>query len=334
MSCATEHAPSCTPPTAGLLFFPGVAGPSGPKGDAGPIGPQGVAGPSGPTVSYAGSYTPNGPYFSNDMRKDIVDYSGGFWIADNPAKNGLTTWDAPTTGADWLYYGNSLKAVATVLRLLEAANIDVGLNIRSPGYLKSDNFVQFESGVLISGFGRLEAYDALIAGAVSTNSPRFNLQSVNRTMPSTGIAISDITSVGAIPENPTINHYTNDSLIVFGWLRGPNILVSNRFGNASQRFGVTVSGIGQNNSSGSQFLYVQIYYRTRVDGGSWSAWTKEGPDAYVQKLASLDQSFQLFTNFGVTLAGNQDIQFSAGFSVGSGGSASVSSGEISVQAFN
>lgn len=335
---STPQSGACLPPAASLLLFPGTKGDKGDKGDPGaPSIVPGPEGPPGAVVTYVGTYASNGTYYDSANRRDIVDYNGGYWVTNNRAKNGLNSWDAPNVN-DWAFIGTSLINVATALRLLYPANINVGLNIQSPGYLKSDDFVQFVSGWLASGAGRLEAYDALINGQLSTNTPKFNLASVTRTMPTVGYNELDIpaTPDGDIPINPLILNVpsNDDDMLFWGWTQGANNFLGNRFGNATQKFLINLEGIGQNNAAGTDLFYIQVYYRTRDSGGAWDPWTVIGQDAYMQVLYGIGQSFQLTKTLSIALTGTQDIQFSAGFSKGAGGVAQVDGAKISVFAYN
>jgi hypothetical protein len=328
----------CLPPSAQLLFFPGTKGDTGPAGPASTVpGPDGPVGPDGAVGVYRGSFLSTTAYYSMQERKDIVAYAGHYYLARNEDKSGTATWEPPNISAvDWKDIGTSLSMVATEIQLTVPADIAVGLNLVTPGYLKSNNFVQGVSGSLFSWNGRLESYDAQISGLVSTNSPRFNVASTTRTMPAIGYAAYPIPPLadGDIPVNPAINYVTDDSLIFFGWLQGANNFLENRFGNVSQKFNINLKGVGSNTSAGSDLLYVQIYYRIRSSGGAWGGWNQVGDDVYVQKLAILNQSFQNIEPLAITLAGNNDIQFSAGFSKGVGGTAAIGAAKISVLALN
>lgn len=319
-----------------MAFFPGTKGDKGDKGDAGPASTvPGPDGPAGAVGVYVGTYVAGTTYYDNANRRDIVDYAGRFWITNNSAKNGLATWAAPNVN-DWADFGATLVAVATALRLLQATNINVGLTLSSPGFLMSSNFVQYVSGLLLTGAGRLEAYDALIAGFISTNTPKFNLDEPDRTMPAVAFASYDIPAIadGAIPVNPTINNVTDDALIVFGWTQGPNTFLENRFGNDTQKFTINLNGVGDNTSGGTDQFYIQLYYRTRTNGGAWGAWTVIGTDWYMQALAALPQTFDLTRDLTIALTGDDDIQFSAGFSKGAAGTCSVGGATLTVKAFN
>ncbi len=230
---------------------------------------------------------------------------------------------------------------ATALELppypLGAFFIDAGLVLRSPGFITAGDFIQFVQGVLISGFGRFEAYDAMISGLISTDSLRFNKGRATATMPA--IATTSLTPiavpvVGAHPLG--INYVFSDATIFYGWMPpSPNSFVAHRFGNTTQVFDILVQGVGQNNSGGTDFLYIQLYYRIRFSGGSWPVtWTKAGEDAYMQKLAMIDQSFELHFQLTIPLVGENDIQFAAGFSHGGAGAGLISSGQLSVKAYN
>ncbi len=324
------------PPQATMAFFPGIKGDKGDPGPASTVpGPPGDQGGQGPVGVYTGTYDPNTVYYDTNVRKDIVDYAGQFWIVANSEKTGLDTWDAPNVD-DWQPFGTTLVNVATAIRLLVPADIAVALNIIPPGYLASDNFVAYTSGWLATGAGRVEINDGVFIGVISTNTPVFNPASPNRTMPKVGYAEFDIPAIadGAITVNPTINNVTDNALIFFGWTQGANNFIENRFGNSTQRFQIILEGIGDNTSAGSDLFYIQVYYRLRDNGGAWDPWTQIGQDWYMQKLAALDQSFNPVKTLSIALTGTQDIQFSAGFSKGAAGVASVGGAKISVQAFN
>lgn len=333
---STPQSGACLPPQGIMQFFPGLKGDKGDKGDPGPASTVvGPIGPAGGVGVYVGTYDPDTVYYSNEFRHDIVDYGGRFWITNDSSKNGTDDWDAPNVD-DWADFGTSLVMVATALRLLQATNIAVGLNFQGAAYLKSDNFVQFVSGWLLAANGRVEAYDALIAGQFSTNSSKFNLESPTRTMPSVATVEFDIPAIadGDIPVNPAINNVTDDALIYFGWLRDPNTFLENRFGNEMQNFLINLEGTGENNAAGTDLFYIQLYYRLRDNGGAWDPWVVIGQDAYMQVLYGIGQSFQLTKTLKIALTGTQDIQFSAGFSKGVGGVALVNGAKISAQAYN
>ncbi len=329
---------ACLPPQGIMQFFPGTKGDKGDKGDPGAASVvPGPEGPAGAVVTYVGTYAANGTYYDSANRRDIVDYNGGYWVTNNRAKNGLNSWSAPNVD-DWAFIGTTLINVATALRLLYPANINVALNIQSPGYLKSDNFVQYVSGWLLTGAGRAELYDALINGLVSTNTPKFNLDSATRTMPSVGYNELDIpaTPDGDILINPLILNVpsNDDDMLFWGWTQGPNNYEENRFGNATQKFLINLEGTGQNNAGGTDLFYIQIYYRKRNNGGAWDPWTVVGQDWYMQADYGMDQSFQLTKTLSVALTGTEDIQFSAGFSKGASGVAQVNGAKLSVFAYN
>lgn len=150
-----SNTPACQPPVATTLFFPGTRGPEGPKGDPSSVpGPTGETGPAGAVGVYTGTYNSAGSYYDTAFRKDIVAYAGLFWITNNPAISGSASWGQPNV-RDWAPFGSTLTITATALALLTAQNINVGLNIQSPGYIKSNNFVDGVSGWLVTAAGAL-----------------------------------------------------------------------------------------------------------------------------------------------------------------------------------
>ena len=151
--------PACFPPTPALVFFkgaPGATGPVGPQGATGPLGPAGgpvgatgatgagqtgatgIIGPSGPAGGvgpnyiFGGAYNPSTVYYDNARVITIVSYSGAYYIANNPAKDGNTTWGAPT-GSDWTPFGTYFQNIATGLLLTQNAVVTVGLTLGHRG---------------------------------------------------------------------------------------------------------------------------------------------------------------------------------------------------------
>lgn len=321
-----------------MAFFPGTKGDKGdPSTVPGPKGDKGDVGDSGPIGLYAHSFDATQVYWDMSVRRDIVAYNGLFWVANNPVKSGTATWSAPNV-ADWQPFGYPIPIVATKLALLYPSDIAYPFNFSGTSYLKSDNFVQYVSGWLMTAAGRAEINDGIFIGQISTDTSRFNAESPNRTMPSVGYNELDLTTIvdADIPTGPTVlNTPDNDTdMIFYGWKQGPNSYIENRFGNMSQKFLINLEGTGQNNAAGTDLFYIQIYYRTRDNGGAWDAWTKIGNDAYMQPAYGIDQSFQLTKTLSLALVGTQDIQFSAGFSKGAGGVAQVNAAKISAEAYN
>lgn len=342
-SQGTTSAPSgcgateCQPPSAQLLFFPGTVGPQGPAGPAstvpGPTGPTGAAGAIG---VYTGDYVSTTVYYDTDRREDIVSYAGAFWIVNNSVKSGTDTWEAPNV-TDWTNVGSTLLNIATGWNLLADQEIPVGVTVVAPGFLQSVNFVANTSGWVATAAGGFQSFDATINGLVSTNTPKFNLADLNRTMPTLGYATYDIPTIldADIPVFPTFTNATDNAMIFFGWTQGANNYIDNRFGNTTQRFQINVQGTGENTSASADVVYIQLYYRTRTSGGAWGAWTAaSGQISYMQDLAALPQSFQNTAYLSIGLIGTQDIQFSAGFSKSAAATGEIGGATLTVLAFN
>ena len=107
----------------------GTAGASGTNGAAGASGTNGAAGDPGPGVVFRGPYSSGTIYFYTTTRRDIVRGSdGAFYLANNLAKNGTSTWGDPTTTpADWTPFGAQFSSVATDVLLAQDATITRGL---------------------------------------------------------------------------------------------------------------------------------------------------------------------------------------------------------------
>lgn len=365
MSCA--GATQCLPPKATLLFFQGITGPSGPLGPTGATGPQGdpggptgatgpmgATGPagtigltgatgtqglSGPLCVFRGAYNLTTRYYYNASRRDVVTHNGSFWVANNPAKDAQVNWGTPGSSSDWVSFGSQFSMIATGLLLTENAIITVSLTLgqtgANVGFIQSANYVANTSGFLIRADGYAEFNDVLIRGKISTTSEKFNENNLTKTMPPIGYAVYDIPQIldVDIPENPTVDYKTDNSLIFYGWNSGSAGFVTNRFGNSNQVFTINLQGNANNSSGSSQLFYIALAYRTRNNAGAWGSWTDIGLNAYVT-AASVGQSFQK-TNFQIVgLLGTEDIQFAAGFSKGVGGTVIMEGAQISVQAPN
>lgn len=365
MSCA--GATQCLPPKATLLFFQGITGPSGPLGPTGATGPQGdpggptgstgpvgatgatgtigaigatgISGNPGPLCVYRGNYLLTERYYYNASRRDVVAYSGQFWLANNAAKDAQINWSAPGVGSDWISFGTTFSMIATGLLLTQNAvittNLTLGTTGLNVGVIQSANYVAGASGFLIRADGYAEFNDVLVRGKISTTSEKFNENNATNTMPPIGYAAFNIPQVDDvnIPENPTVTYETDNSLIFYGWDSGPAGFLTNRFGNPNQPFVVNLQGNANNSSGSNQLFYIGLVYRTRNNGGAWSAWNDIGFTAYVTS-AVVGQSFQK-TNFELlSLIGTQDVQFGAAFSKGVGGSVIMEGAQLSVQAPN
>jgi hypothetical protein len=364
MSCAGTT--QCLPPKATLLFFQGITGPSGPLGPTGATGPQGdpggptgATGPhgatgvgiSGPTGAsgvqgatgqlsvFRGAYSVTTRYYYNATRRDIVRHNNTFWLASNPAKDAQVNWGTPGSSSDWVSFGTTFSMIATGLLLTENAVITVSLTLGQTGtnigFIQSANYVAGSTGFLIRADGFAEFNDVLIRGKISTTSEKFNPDDSTNTMPPVGYAAFNIPQILDIdiPTNPTLDFQTDNSLIFYGWQSGFAGYQTNRFGNTTQPFLINLQGNANNSSGSNQLFYIELYYRTRNNGGPWGSWVDIGLPAYVTS-AVVGQSFQK-TNFELlSLTGTQDVQFAAAFSKGVGGSVIMEGAQISILAPN
>lgn len=338
MSCAPQV--NCLPPKATLLFFQGITGPVGSTGPIGPTGPQGTpggatgptgpmgatgpvggigpegatgaVGSSGPVCVFRGAYNGANRYYYNASRRDIVSYNGSYWLANNPAKDAQVNWGVPGVG-DWLNFGTVFSMIATGLLLTENAiitkNLTLGTVGSSVGIIQSANYVAGVSGFLIRADGYAEFNDVLIRGKISTTSEKFNSADTTRTMPQIGHAYHvegsiNSTVLPVAPANPSAySWYTNDDLIMYGWHSGSLGYVTNRFGNTNSVFTAFLDGAITNTSG---YLWYVLGYRTRNNGGGWSAWTDIGFS--FKDALNVNKT----TNMVLTLTGTEDVQFGVG----------------------
>ena len=109
---------------------------------------EGNDGGQGPGVVYRGTYVAGTAYFHTDIRRDIVVYSGQYYLANNTAKSGLTTWGTPPT--DWTAFGATFDAVATNVLLTADATITRGLVMGTldgfSGFIRSANATSLTAG--------------------------------------------------------------------------------------------------------------------------------------------------------------------------------------------
>jgi len=128
-------------------------GTNGTNGTNGADGEPGEDGGVGPGLVYRGDYDAGKHYYFNASRRDVVKYSGSYKLANNAAKDGLTTWGAPS-GSDWTSFGAEFESVATKLLLAEDAAILHTLVMgdgatADAGIIRSNGAPAFDTG---SGF--------------------------------------------------------------------------------------------------------------------------------------------------------------------------------------
>jgi hypothetical protein len=253
----------------------GVQGPAGPQGlrghqgvsgSAGDIGPQGFAGLTGDPGAngqlsvYQGPYDPSKKYYYNAIRRDIVSYSGHYYIAGNPAKDGNSTWGLPT-GTDWTSFGAEFSSVATALLLAENALVTkalvIGESDTDTGLIMSANYVARVSGWYIDATGYAEFNQILFRGGISTASAVFNADQPDNTMPSTSVQIGDPGDINV--DNFAANGYLVPMLTFSGWLIGGAGYSNNRFGRSDPRFQLNsdsgFSSIGTGHYASVELMY-------------------------------------------------------------------------------
>ncbi|MBP6607242.1 MAG: hypothetical protein KA240_16290, partial [Nitrospira sp.] len=186
-----------------------VAGDIGPTGATGATG---AAGDTGPGIVYRGAYSAGGTYFQTSTRRDVVSYSGNYYLTNNPAKSGLTTWGTPG-GADWTSFGATFSSVATDLLLAVDATILKTLvmgdgSTSNAGIIRSAGASAFGSGT-----GFWIGYDGTTAkvrfGNPSGNKLEWdgtNAKVVGEFSAGTGDALLNATSSGTTFGNTSLRH--------------------------------------------------------------------------------------------------------------------------------
>lgn len=109
-----------------------------------------LAGLQGTGIPYVGGYVGSTAYIHDAFRRDVVSHLGVFYVANNPAKNTLTTWGTPGSSPDWESMGTTYKAVATALLLAEDATIlrtlVMGDGSANAGIIRSWGATTFSAG--------------------------------------------------------------------------------------------------------------------------------------------------------------------------------------------
>ena len=95
-------------------------------------GATGNTGPTGAGVVYRGEYSSSETYFHTSQRRDVVKYSSNYYLTDNTAKSGLTTWGTPT-GADWEAFGAQFSSVATDILFANDVYANRTVNVGASG---------------------------------------------------------------------------------------------------------------------------------------------------------------------------------------------------------
>ena len=120
------------------------------NGEDGADGDDGVDGDQGPGILYRGPYDGAETYYHTPIRRDVVLYSGAYYLTNNTAKNGLTTWGVPS-GGDWAAFGAVFESVATKLLLAVDATILKTLIMgdgatADAGVIRSNGATNFSTG--------------------------------------------------------------------------------------------------------------------------------------------------------------------------------------------
>ena len=152
---------------AGAPGANGTSGADGANGTSGVNGNNGSDGSPGPGVVYRGNYDSGTAYFHtpDGTRRDVVKYSGAYYLANNQSKNGTATWSTPGV-ADWSTFGATFSSVATDILLAQDSTITRGLVIGTDGtytgYIRSVNATSLSAGkgYFLNNLGQFRLGDA------------------------------------------------------------------------------------------------------------------------------------------------------------------------------
>ena len=101
-------------------FAKSIAGADGADGVDGVDGVDGDDGGPGPGVVYRGVYDEAVVYYNNVNRRDIVQYSGSYYIYDGASPSTPGAWDA----GDWEAFGATFTSVATDILFADLAFVN------------------------------------------------------------------------------------------------------------------------------------------------------------------------------------------------------------------
>ena len=153
----------------------------------------------------------------------------------------------------------------------------------------------------------------------------------------TGYAAFPIPAIAAaaIPIIGSPSQVTDNSLIFFGPQSGATGLLANRFLQATQPFNVGISGACVNTNGAAATLTTQPVYRTRVNAGSFGAWTAIGTPQITKpnQGGNFSQS-QIVVIAGLTTGTDVQFGWQYGGSIATPANVSITGGTISVAAFN
>jgi hypothetical protein len=93
------------------------------KSKTGLAGSAGATGAPGPGIQYQGVFDASKAYYQTSVRRDIVSVGSNYYVTNNAAKSGTTTWGTPGSSGDWDGPYTSYRFVATAMLLAEDATI-------------------------------------------------------------------------------------------------------------------------------------------------------------------------------------------------------------------
>jgi len=107
----------------------------GADGADGATGPTGPAGDPGPGLVYRGPFEA-GTYYNTSIRRDVVEYSGTYYIY-NVSTGTSGNYESAWSSGDWETFASTFEAVATKLLLTENATITKTLTMGSGGIINN-----------------------------------------------------------------------------------------------------------------------------------------------------------------------------------------------------
>lgn len=175
-------------------------------------GDDGVTGPVGPAVVYRGAFVAGATYYYTAYRRDVVYYSGTYYLYDNPSDSSGNV-EASWVSGNWETFSNTFESVATKILLTENAAITTSLFV---GGGSGDNTCG------MSGVGSSASSIRMWAGSSTPSSAPFRVAQdgsvvmTSATIGSSGTAVDTVVSNASTALSTANTASTGVSNIVSG----------------------------------------------------------------------------------------------------------------------
>lgn len=258
-------------------------------------GDDGAAGASGPAAVYRGTFTDGETYYYTEYRRDIVYYSGTYYIynvASDSAGNVEATW----TLSDWEVFSATFESVATKILLAENAAITTSLFV---GGGTGDNTCG------MSGVGSDSSSIRMWAGSSTPSSAPFRVQQ-DGTVVMTAATIGSSVSISGTTASTVVSNaangatFTNSSYVTNTQMNNVTSIMNGK---------VTTTYVGSAGGAYLDFSSSSFLTLYGGNGGTGSALTLDGTTCRISGISgttNLSGTVVLFTT------ASSQINYSAG----------------------